>query len=309
MSDLHHIPLSFEDALSRVFRETSSATFTKIVHGDCIEKLKEIEPHSVHLVITDPPYFLDGLDADWKKGTENKPMSSSAPNRLAGMRFDPKQGKELQKFMGEVAEMLLPAMVPGAFAVIFSQPRLVHRMAVGLEDAGFEIRDLLAWHFTRRSQFKAFSMDHFIDRIEDKTVAEKKILKRRFRDRKTPQLRPQFEAMVLAQKPKEGTFVNNWIKYETGLMDSTVSLISGYSPSNLMKVEKPRESNGHLTVKPVLLIEHLVRLFSVTGQVVLDPFLGSGTTAVAAKNARRTCIGIEIEKDYIATAERRLKEE
>ena len=237
-------------------------------------------------------------------------MSSTAPNRLAGMKFEPEQGRRLQEFIGKVGKLMFSSMVPGAFAVVFSQPRLAHRMAVGLEDAGFEIRDLLAWHFTRRSQFKAFSMDHFIDRMGSKSPREKKDIKRRLFGRKTPQLRPQFEAMILAQKPREGTFVNNWLKYGTGLMDTSVSLVSGYSPSNVMTVEKPVRSqgNGHLTVKPVQLVEHLINLFSVQGQVVLDPFLGSGTTAVAAKKARRACIGIEIEKDYIAIAETRLKE-
>ncbi len=58
-------------------------------------------------------------------------------------------------------------MKPGAFAVFFSQPRLSHRMAIGLEDAGFEIRDLCAWHFTHRAQFKAFTMDHFVHRMNN----------------------------------------------------------------------------------------------------------------------------------------------
>lgn len=308
--DLYQTPLSFDKTLSLIFRKTSPRTFINVVHGNCFEKLPEIVPGSVHLAITDPPYFLDGLDSSWKKGAENKPMSSTAPNRLAGMKFEPEQGRRLQEFIGKVGKLMFSSMVPGAFAVVFSQPRLAHRMAVGLEDAGFEIRDLLAWHFTRRSQFKAFSMDHFIDRMGSKSPREKKDIKRRLFGRKTPQLRPQFEAMILAQKPREGTFVNNWLKYGTGLMDTSVSLVSGYSPSNVMTVEKPVRSqgNGHLTVKPVQLVEHLINLFSVQGQVVLDPFLGSGTTAVAAKKARRACIGIEIEKDYIAIAETRLKE-
>ena len=58
------------------------------------------------------------------------------------------------------------------------------------------------------------------------------------------------------------------------------------------------ENNTHITVKPVELMEHLVKLFSKKDAIVLDPFLGSGTTAIACKNTNRKCIGIELNKEY-----------
>ena len=58
------------------------------------------------------------------------------------------------------------------------------------------------------------------------------------------------------------------------------------------------EKNTHITVKPIELMEHLVKLFSKSGATVLDPFLGSGTTAIACKNTNRKCIGIELNKEY-----------
>ena len=279
----------------------------KIIHGDCLEKLPELKEESIHLVVTDPPYFLDGLDADWKKGKKGAKRATGVIGGLpVGMKFDPKQGIALQAFMTEVSGLMLRVLKPGAFAVVFSQPRLVHRMAIGLEDAGFEIRDLYAWHFTRRAQFKAFSMTHFVNRM-DKTEAEKEALKAKLDGRKTPQLRPQFEAMILAQKPRIGTFVENWRVHETGLIDASASL-DGSAPSTVMTVEKPQRShfNGHLTVKPVALVEHLILLFSVHGQIVLDPFLGSGTTAVAAMRQGRACIGIEIDGESVCIANRRV---
>ena len=280
---------------------------SQIILGDCREKLPELEDESIHLIVTDPPYFLDGLDADWKKGKKGTKRATGVVGSLpVGMKFDPKQGIALQAFMTEVSGLMIRVLKPGAFAVVFSQPRLVHRMAIGLEDAGFEIRDLYAWHFTRRAQFKAFSMNHFVNRM-DKTDAEKEALKTKLGGRKTPQLRPQFEAMILAQKPRIGTFVENWRVHETGLIDASASL-DGAAPSTVMTVEKPKRShfNGHLTVKPVALVEHLIRLFSVPGQIVLDPFLGSGTTAVAAMRQGRACIGIEINRESVCIANRRV---
>ena len=280
-----------------------------IVEGDCLEKLKEIPFEFVDFVVTDPPYFLDGLNAGWKKGKKDAKRGTGSVGGLpVGMKFDPKQGKDLQEFINKVGHLLMPIMKHGSFGVFFSQPRLSHRLAVALEDVGFEIRDIMAWRYTKRAQFKAFSMNHFIDRL-DISKNSKKIMKLNADNRKTPQLRPQFEAMVLVQKPRIGTFLENWNVYKTGLMDSTASL-DGKAPSTVMTVEKPvkEKFNVHLTPKPIPLIEHLIKLFSVKGQVILDPFLGSGTTAIASKRTERSCIGIEINPEYIELAEKRLQE-
>ena len=64
--------------------------------------------------------------------------------------------------------------------------------------------------------------------------------------------------------------------------------------------------NTHITVKPLKLIEHLIRLFSKEDALVVDPFLGSGTTALACKNTKRKCIGIELNEEYYKIAIERL---
>jgi site-specific DNA-methyltransferase (adenine-specific) len=292
--------------------ETAAAPAATLLEGDCREMLRTLADRSVHLIVTDPPYFLDGLDTAWRKGGGATARATGSVGTLpVGMKFDPRQGKALQAFMEEVAGEWMRVLVPGGFALSFSQPRLAHRMTVGIEDAGFEIRDLLAWRFTKRAQFKAFSQDHFVRRMALSDRAKAQLI-RSLDGRKTPQLRPQFEALILAQKPREGTFVQNWEKWRTGLIDATASLDGG-APSTVMTVEKPTESekgasSGHLTPKPTELLTHLIELFSERGQTVLDPFLGSGSTAVAALQAGRHCIGIEINPDYVAIAKQRLKE-
>ena len=67
--------------------------------------------------------------------------------------------------------------------------------------------------------------------------------------------------------------------------------------------------NGHPTVKPVRLMRWLVRLVTPPGGTVLDPFMGSGTTLVAAKNLGRKAIGIEIEERYCEIAAQRCSQE
>jgi len=306
-----HIPVSFNDALRIASGEQQllPKTFIDIREGDCREKLKELDDCSIHMVLTDPPYYLDGLDTDWKKGQADSVKGTGSVGGLpVGMKFDPKQGKALQGFLEPINKELLRVLVPGGFYVSFSQPRLFHRLAIAAENAGFEIRDMFAWHYTKRAQFKAFSMTHFIERM-DIPKKEKNAILRELQGRKTPQLRPQFEALMLAEKPREGTFVDNWLQYKAGLIDATKSL-NGHSPTTVMDVEKPIKKvyNTHLTVKPVRLLIHLIELFTAVGQIVLDPFIGSGATALAAIQTHRSCIGIEINPEYIEIAERRIKE-
>ena len=68
-------------------------------------------------------------------------------------------------------------------------------------------------------------------------------------------------------------------------------------------------SNNHPTVKPVHLMAWLVQLISKKGDIVLDPFMGSGTTGVACMQLDRNFIGIEMEEEYIKIAESRIENE
>jgi site-specific DNA-methyltransferase (adenine-specific) len=70
-----------------------------------------------------------------------------------------------------------------------------------------------------------------------------------------------------------------------------------------------KEKAGHPSQKPEKLIEHLILSSSRPGDLVLDPFLGSGTTAVVAERLERRWIGIEHNADYIRIAEKRLTEQ
>ncbi len=279
-----------------------------LFEGDCREVLSNLGDGSVHLVLTDPPYFLDGLDERWRKGTGGPRETGTIGTLPVGMKFDPAQGYRLQEFLHPVAQELLRVLKPGGFLLMFSAPRLYHRAAVAVEDAGFEVRDAFAWRFTANAQFKAFKMDHFIRRRKDMSDEQKARTIKALDGRRTPQLRPQFESILCAQKPREGTFVDNWLSHETGLIDAQSSLTERV-PETVMTVEKPKKDkfNAHLTTKPLRLCEHLISLFSADGQTVLDPFAGSGTTCLAASRTGRKSIGIEINPQYIEIARTRIE--
>lgn len=72
---------------------------------------------------------------------------------------------------------------------------------------------------------------------------------------------------------------------------------------------KDKKKYNHPTIKPLEIIEKLIHNSSVAGELILDPFVGSGTTAVAAKNKQRNCIGFELDEQYYKTALKRLMEE
>ena len=274
---------------------------------DCRELIPIIDTNSVSLIITDPPYFIDGMDDSWDRDTLIRRASRSkvVGSLPVGMKFDRKQGKRLQEFLRPIAEEWMRVLRPGGFALCFSQNRLVHRAAAALEDAGFEIRDILVWKY--EGQAKAFGQDHFIRRRKI-SQKEKERLIAKLGGRKTPQMKPQCEMIVLAQAPRDGTFVDNWDRWETGLIDVRNPVVGpDRFPGTVIEVPKPRERHGHMTAKPVDLLRHLVRIFSAKGSLVFDPFAGSGSTGVAARMEERQFIGAEIDPKVAERANMRIK--
>lgn len=283
----------------------------KIENCDCREGIKTLASNSIDFIVTDPPYFIDGMDSEWDDAKLRKKAAHSGVigGLPVGMKFSTEQGIQLQEFIFPLAKEFLRVLKPGAFCVVFSQARLYHRMAMALDEAGFEIRDMLAWKY--EGQPKAFSLDHFVRKQKDLSDDQKGSIINAMKGWKTPQLKPQIEPMVLAQKKRDGTFLENWQKWGVGLLNTTETL-DGQFPGNVMCVPKKVrliENNGksiHMTPKPVCLIAHLIRLFTKEGQTVLDPFLGSGSHAIAAIQEHRKFVGFEIEKKYVDIARQRL---
>lgn len=282
-----------------------------VILGDALKLIKDIPDKSIHIAITDPPYFIDGMGDDWEKDELKikKNKAGIIKGLPVGMKFDRTQGEKFNLFMTEISKEVYRVLKPGGFFLCFSQARLYHKLGQALDGAGFEIRDMLGWRHD--GQAKAFSQDHFVRKNKNLTEEEKIKFIKAMGARKTPQLKPQIEPICLAQKPKEGTFVENWMKYEVGLIDVSASL-DGKFPGNIMEVARPNKNekgdfNDHLTVKPVKLIEHLLGIFAKEGQTVLDPFMGSGTTAVAAINKKMNFIGFEKDEGYFKITQKRIK--
>ena len=295
-----------------------------IVHGDSLVELKKMPENLVDLVLTDPPYFLDKMDNNWRhdivRNSKNQQVIKSLP---AGMKFDREQGKRFYEWYLAVSKEIFRVLKPGGFFLSFSSPRLYHRMTSAVDDAGFEVRDCLIWLYTQ-NQMKAMGMDHFIKKSRY-SESEKYELKKKFQGWKTPQLKSCFEPISFAQKPTDGTYLQNMANNGVGLINTNLRVGENMQVANVVSAEqineivdkvflvpKPGklekgEFNIHQTVKPLNLCEHLISMLTFDERsVVLDPFLGSGTTALAAQNLGREYIGIEINKEYIEVAKKRL---
>lgn len=300
---------------------------TNVIYNDDAQNiLAQLDNNSIDMVLTDPPYFLDKLDNKWDTNNVNSKKNQKVITSLpAGMRFNREQGVQLYNWYKRISIEIFRILKPGGFFFSFSSPRLYHRVASAVDDAGFEIRDMFIWLYTR-NQMKAMSLHHFVDKMK-KSDKEKKIIKSQIDKLKTPQVKSCFEPIVMAQKPTDGTYLNNFLYYQTGLINTDVKqgIDSNYCVANVMSndyidetidkfflVEKPNKkekgkNNTHKTVKPLAICSFIINVFSTDNAIVLDPFSGSGTTLLAAKQNNRRYIGIEINKEYVDIIKSRLE--
>jgi DNA modification methylase len=115
----------------------------KIIQGDCLEKLKELEDNSVDAVVTDPPYGLSFMGKKWDYDVPSQ----------------------------EIWKECLRVLKPGGYLLSFAGTRTQHRMAVRIEDAGFEIRDMIAWVYG--SGFpKSLNIGKAVDKLGGRCLGE-----------------------------------------------------------------------------------------------------------------------------------------
>lgn len=295
-----------------------------LIEGDALQVLATLEADSVDAVITDPPYFLDKLDNAWDAERVRKAMTGHVVSHLpAGMKLDPEQGRRFYQWYHRIALQLQRVLKPGGFFFSFSSPRLYHRMACAVEDAGFLIRDTFLWVYLQ-NQPKAMSLNHFINRMPLEPE-QKQLIKQQLNGWRTPQIKSCYEPILVAQKPYDRTLLHNFLQHGVGLFNTNIRIGANFYPSNILIVEGVEEAmdkyfliskpvsrekgeyNYHQTAKPLELCAHLILLSTQEKALVLDPFVGSGTTAVAAKQLGRHYIGIDINPEYLQIARLRLE--
>jgi site-specific DNA-methyltransferase (adenine-specific) len=125
----------------------------RVLHGDCIEQMKLLPAESIDAVICDPPYGLEFMGKDWDSF---KPSNSRIRTRVDGRTNGATKstvqtpeayvaGTAFQAWCEAWAREAYRVLKPGGHLAAFGGTRTSHRLAAGIEDAGFEIRDTLAW--------------------------------------------------------------------------------------------------------------------------------------------------------------------
>lgn len=396
----------------------------KLILGNSLEKLKELEDNSIDSIVTDPPYELGFMGKSWDNtGIANNP---------------------------DLWAECLRVLKPGGHLLAFSGTRTYHRMAVAIEDAGFEVRDMIEWVYGSGFS-KCTVWKEGVKRSSESLNKENDLMVENNWDGwGRGGLKPSHEPICMARKPlSEKTVAQNVLKYGTGginvdesrvgmsqedkeMLDAKASINNngvnfdvgeskakgtatpannlGRFPANLIhdNSEEVREcfpetspsrphrnkpsgtstgtfgmgnneaistfndsgsasrffksiiyqakaskaernkgcenlptkqttggggltaelredgsletsstggkygsikavsTNSHPTVKPVQLMEYLIKMFTPKGGTVLDPFMGSGSTGVAAKKNGYDFIGIDMTPEYIEIAKARI---
>ena len=220
-----------------------------ILFGDCKEKLKELDDDSIDAAVTDPPYELGFMGKKWD---------------ASGIAYNVELWKEC-----------LRVLKPGGHLLSFGGTRTYHRMAVAIEDAGFEIRDMLEWIYA-----SGFPKSQNVGKAFDKKMGnEREITKEQklqgtarrmkggnyndFKGEDTADvvnitkgnsqwegfgtaLKPAHEPIVLARKPlSEKTIVENCIKHGAGALDidgCRIPINDSYEKKHLDDIARGQEN-------------------------------------------------------------------
>ncbi|MCL1935960.1 MAG: site-specific DNA-methyltransferase [Defluviitaleaceae bacterium] len=194
----------------------------------------------------------------------------------------------------------------GASIFIFAGRRFAHRVITSMEDIGFDFKDMLCWE-RDKAPHRAQRISLVYERRGDYNNRDK------WNNWRVSNLRPIFEPILWFQKPYPTgkTLADNILINEIGAWNE--NSLKKYNKNlnilnqlNMIKVNVTVADRGlYVTQKPLELMKLLIELITIEGQTVLDPFAGSGTTLIAAKELNRNFIGFEIDKDIYEIAKKK----
>lgn len=267
-----------------------------LIQGDCLNALDEIESESIDLIYLDPPFFTQ------------KAQKLKTKDRKKEFSFNDfwKDHEEYASFLcSRILKMRKKLKLTGSI-YIHCDKNAVHIIRLVLDDIfgkGQFLSEII-WSYRRWSNSKKGLLPshqnilfysktgqfHFNPIYTDYSEATNvdQILQRRARD-------PHGKSIYAREQ--DGSIIQNGAKKGVPLGD--VWDIPYLNP-------KAKERTGYPTQKPILLLEQIIKLSTNKGDLVLDPFCGSGTTLVAADGLNRKYIGIDISQDALTLTRERL---
>jgi len=270
----------------------------QIIHGNCIDKLKEIDANQVDLIYFDPPFF-----------TQKKHSLSNRANSKTYEFEDKFESIDEYLLLIEKALVQCKRVLKNTGSVFLHcdktashHIRTVLDKVLGIENFQSEI----VWSYKRWSNAKKGLLNsHQIIFFYSKTgnfkfntlytsYSATTNLDQILQDRERNE-----NGKSAYKKDEKGNIMLG--KEKKGVPLSDVWEIPFLNP-------KAKERTGYPTQKPVLLLNQILNIASDEGDLVLDPFCGSGTTCVSAKLLKRNFIGIDLSKEAVELANSRLEE-
>ena len=244
----------------------------QIIKGNCIDVMKKIKPKSVDLVLTDPPYNISG-----KSKLDLKNNTTGGPYYKMEETWDIfKDYKEYLDFTPSwVAEADRVLSDKGSMAICCSYHAL-GEILIALKELDYKILNIITWRKTNP-----------MPNITKRTLTH------------------STEFVIWAAKSKGWKFnYDDMKKYSDGKQLRDVWEFPLCQGKERIKNDTGRAA--HPNQKPMALISRIVEMASEKGDLILDPILGAGTTAVASKELKRKWIGIESNSDYIKISKTRM---
>jgi len=290
----------------------------QILIGDCKVVMQGLPAEVISACITDPPYNYEFIGHKWdadeierrvsrvresKTLVKNIPYGSGLAGGVRNARWYERVRRNIldyEQWCYEWSVELFRVCKEGAIVAAFNSTRTMAHLQVALERAGFYTRDCIVYRrpsgIPKGLNLQAKLLQKGVENSEDWTGWHSC-------------LRNEWEAIVVVQKPLVNNYVDTLLKNGIGLFYTINE--DGSFQSNIIESiprDEREQENVHCTVKPLALIEKLVKIFVPASDehTVLDPFAGSGTTLVAAKKLGCSYLGIEIVPEYVEIARKRL---
>ena len=243
----------------------------RVIVGDCIEKMNKLPAESVDLIFADPPYNLQ-LNGELERPDQTK---------VDGVKETWDKFKSISDYDNYTKEWMSSArriLKPNGSIWVIGSYHNIFRLGYILQDLGFWLLNDVVWR-------KVNPMPNFRGR--------------RFTN--------AHETLIWASKTKESKYTFNYEAMKS--LNGDLQMRSDWSLPICTGDERLKNKDGkkiHPTQKPENLLNRVIMSSSNIGDVVLDPFFGTGTTGAVAKKLRRNFIGIEQDAKYALEAEKRI---
>jgi DNA modification methylase len=241
----------------------------QVINGDCTAVIKTLEDNSVDLIIADPPYGGNIVENKWDETDDVFSV----------------------ELLDELYRVLKPEGSIYIWCSIGPKSKSLMNFVMRLSQTKFHLLDMIVWNKVRgRGNRRGwlFTREEILWAVKDS------------------------KKYTWNEEYQYSDVKSSWTKGMNGhaLKSEFKRLTNVWSDvkENFFAGEKGVDATKHPTAKPIKAMERIILAHTKEGDIVLDPFLGSGTTALAAKKLNRNYIGIEISKEYCDLANSRLKE-